>query len=355
MPAHDTTLCVINYNGAAYLPATLDAVTADHGRFGEVLLIDNASTDESVALVRRDYPAVRVIERARNDGAGAARNTGYEAATFHRVLFIDNDVIPSPGCEAALHAALDRDPTAAIAMARVLYQDDPDTIQFDGASAHWIGLMSLHHADTSVDAAPSDTRPIDSLVTACFLIDRQRWGGGPLFDESFFYLHEDHELGLRTRLRGLTILAVPEATCLHRAGTPGMSLRETGRYTDVRIRNNILNRWLVVRKLYQGRTLVLLGPGLALFELVQLVGVVRKGWLRMWVRAWGAYRDRRATTEAARRAFAAERRLPDGAVLSGGPLPFTDALLAGRLQRWIKRMLEGVLELNWRLARRWLR
>ena len=86
------TLCIVNYNGERYLPRTLEAVRASGLRFDEVLLVDDASPDGSVALVRERWPEVTVLAQAKNGGPGAARNAGYAAARNDLVLFIDNDV-----------------------------------------------------------------------------------------------------------------------------------------------------------------------------------------------------------------------------------------------------------------------
>src|SRR5690606_5489055 len=125
------------------------------------------------------------------------------------------------GCAAELSNALDANPGAVIAMPRVLYRHSPDVIQYDGAESHYLGMMSLRNADTPIDSAPREITHIDSLVSACFMVDRGRWKGNrregnrSLFDDSFFIYHEDHDLGLRTRLSGGEILAVPDAHCFH--------------------------------------------------------------------------------------------------------------------------------------------
>ena len=67
---------VCNYNGEAYLPACLDALRALSKRVDEILLVDNASTDGSLALVAEHYPEVRVLSMEGNLGPAAARNAG---------------------------------------------------------------------------------------------------------------------------------------------------------------------------------------------------------------------------------------------------------------------------------------
>lgn len=348
------TLCVINYNGESLLADTLRAAEASNPPFAEILLLDNASTDDSRALAEREFPQVRIVALPRNEGPGHARNVGFEQASFSRVLFVDNDVLLDPGCAARLTTELDSDDDAVIAVPRVLYRQAPTVIQYDGASSHFLGMMSLEHADTPVLDAPVNTRSIDSLVSACFLVDRDRWHGGDLFDDAFFIYHEDHDLGLRTRLGGGSILSVPHALCLHGDGTAGLSLRATGTYKPVRVLGNIRNRWLILLKNYELRTLLLLAPALVTYEAFQLAGALRKRWHREWWQAFtSVLADRRIIMEK-RRQVQSLRRVSDSLVLRGGEIPFTSRLATGRGERFAQGTLNAICSGYWNVVHRWL-
>lgn len=353
-PAHPITLCVINYNGEAVLRDTLRAALASAPPFAELLVLDNASTDGSRSVVEREFPSVRLVALPRNEGPGCARNVGFREALHDRVLFVDNDVLLDPDCATRLTSALDSDSDAVIAVPRVLYRQWPEVIQYDGAASHFLGMMSLEHADLPLRDAPGHTRHIDSLVSACFLVDRERWHGGELFDDSFFIYHEDHDLGLRTRLGGGSILSVPLALCLHGDGTAGLSLRSTGTYKPVRVLGNIRNRWMILLKNYELRTLLLLAPALVTFEAFQLAGAVKKRWHREW---WQAFRsvvaDRRVILEK-RRQVQSYRRVRDSLVLRGGDIPFTSRLAAGRGERFAQGTLNTICGGYWNMVHRWL-
>jgi GT2 family glycosyltransferase len=349
------SLCVINYNGAAHLETLLGPLRGQADDFAEVVLVDDHSRDDSLAVVGRVWPDLTVIRRERNGGPGAARNTGAAALIGQRILFLDNDVRPEPRCVERLGRALDEDPGAVLAMPRVVYADEPQRIQFEGAEAHPSGTQTLGEAERLVGEAPRNgPRPVTSLVSACFLFDRERWGDHPLFDPRFQIYFEDHELGLRAALRGLRLLAVPDAVCRHGDGTPGLSVRATGNPVPARVRNTILNRWQVLFKLYQARTLVLLAPSLLLFELFQLVGGIAVGWLPHWLRAAGALGRMAPDLARRRRAFRPHRSVPDGVVLRPGPHPFSPALTRYRSVRALRGVLDGVAALNWALARPFL-
>lgn len=348
------SICVINYNGASVLPDTLTAVRELDPPPAEVLMIDNASTDGSRALVAARFPEVRIVALPVNAGPGSARNAGYRAARGTLVGFLDNDVAPAPDCFVRLASALGATPDAALAMPRVVHAANPELVQFQGGNAHCLGMVSLEAAETAVAHAPTATHEIGSLITACFLVDRARWGDEPLQDESLFLYFEDHDLGLRARQLGHRIFAVPEAVCRHGTGTSGISIRAIGDFSAVRVVGTLGNRWRIILKRYQLRTITLLAPALLLFELFQLAGAARKGWLRHWRRALGRVLHELPAIMRERRQWQRRRRVPDGALLSAGPLPFNPRLIDGRIERAAAAVLDAATRLNWRLVRPFL-
>ena len=150
MIARRVSVGIVNHNGESYLPQTLRAVARLGPAVDDVLLIDSGSTDRGGALVREHFPHVRVIELGANLGPGAARNRAIREAAHDRVLLIDNDVEPQPGSVHALATALDAHSNAILAMAAVLYEQAPDTVQYVGAEPHFLGTPALLHADTPV-------------------------------------------------------------------------------------------------------------------------------------------------------------------------------------------------------------
>lgn len=346
------SVCIVNWEGVRYLPDTLDAVLAQGHPVAEVLLVDNDSHDASLELVAKRFPSVRVVRLSRNRGPGAARNAGYRAARRDRILFVDNDVVLGPDCVARLQDVLEREPRAAVAMPRLIHADRPDVIQADGADCHYLGLMTLHHASQSARATGNNVRPIGSLVSAAFLVDRSRLGTADPFDERFFIYFEDNDFGFRTRSRGHQILAVPVAYGLHREGTPGLSLRHGGSPSSARLHLLIRNRWQLLLKDYELRTLLILAPMLLLYEGFQLAGVIAKGRLSEWAASvrWIARHWRAILAERAR--VQEGRRLPDRRILQGGQVPFHEALLSTPFERAACRALNRLACAYWAVARR---
>ncbi len=348
------TLCIINFNGAGHLAPAFAALQAQSWPFAELLLIDNASDDESPALARRLCPAVRMIQLPTNGGPAAARNAGFRAAAHDLILFQDNDVRLGVETGACLVAHLAEHPECLAVAPRVLYDSDPTTVQFDSADCHFLGLMSTRHADMPVaglDAAPS---PTTSMVSACFLIDRRLWHGGPPFDESLGFNLEDHDFGVRARLAGHALWVQPAATVRHGSGTAGLSYRPGQTPTEARVFYLTLNRWLIVLRCYATRTLVVLSPALLALEVIQVIWLASEGHAAVWWRALRSLLARRRRVLAERRAIQRDRRVGDAEILRDGPLPLTRHVRQHPLGRYCASAADFVLRAYWRAVRRWV-
>ena len=350
MIASSVSVGVVNHNGESYLKQTIRAVERLGSAVDDVLLIDSGSTDAGLVVVREHFPRVRIIPLGANLGPGAARNRAIKEAEHDRVLLIDNDVEPLPGCIEALGDALDGHPNGILAMAAVLDERDPDTVQHVGAYPHFLGAPALLGADIPVTRLDKTVRVVGSAITSCLMVDRARFGDRPWFDERLFFYFEDHEFGLRASLQGYDCLAVPRARCLHRAGTIGVSIRQTGRFTPIRVRYTIRNRWLTMLMLYQARTLLRFLPALSVFEVLQLLGGLKKGWLGHWLWAAGSTVRTLPHVQRVRAVMRDSRRRSDLDVLRGGPFPFNRAMHRSALESAAQRALDVIAELNWRLA-----
>jgi GT2 family glycosyltransferase len=347
-----TTACIVVHNGTNIIGRCLDALI-DGAALSHVIVVDDASSDGTSELVRVRYPAVELIGLARNGGPAAARNAAFAAARTQRVLFVDADVAVSAGCVQALHEALDAEPAAVMAMPRVLDAIDPQRVHYDGAAAHFLGLMQLESRGAR-DGGASPARSTGSVVTSCVLVDAQRWGSAEPFDGALAHTYEDHDLGIRARLRGWDILSVPAARCLHGSGTPGLSVRDGDKATPLRMHLLFRNRWRIMLKTYRVRTFLVLAPALFCFELALLAAALRKGWVRQWAGALCWNMARLPDTLRTRRAWQRQRRRSDAELLCAGPLPVRPGVAATPVQRAALLTLQSVMDGYWKMAGRLL-
>jgi GT2 family glycosyltransferase len=350
-PEHPVTLCIVNYQGAEYLPRALDAARRCATLFAEILVVDNGSTDGGVAWLRSECPGARILELAGNRGPAAARNAGFAAASHDLILFQDNDVQLEATTAGTLLEALSASSRALLVAPRVLYAADPAIVQYDSADCHFLGLMATRNADRARQGLDAEVARTTSLVTACFLIDRSRWRGGAPFDEWFGFNLEDHDFGVRASVLGHDLLVAPAATVLHGAGTAGLSYRAGGTVPVERVFYLIRNRWSVMTKAFALRSLLVLAPALLCYELLQLVGAARNGWLRPWNAALCSWWRELPRLRRDRSALQRGRVASDALVLRGGPLPLTVAARNRPLARLAIGVLQAVSNAYWRVAR----
>jgi GT2 family glycosyltransferase len=345
------SLCVVNYNGLRYLRETLAAAVRNASELTEIIVFDNASTDGSAELAEKEFPTVKVVRLGENRGPGPARNAALDRAVSDRVLIVDNDVRLTEHCAELMSAALDLEPNAAVCMPSVIYAHKPDMVQYDGAENHFLGQQIVQNADVPLAVLPLAVRKVGSLITAAFMVDRSRLPSDMRFDESFFIYLEDHDFGVRTRLLGRDVLSVPEAHVLHAEGTEGLSLRQLGKYSSMRVFCIIRNRWLFIWKNLSARTLIVLFPLMVVYEFAQFAIAIKKGWFPEWWRSFRWVLGHVGEIAAKRRVVQRTRVLSDRQVMQGGRLPFRQELVSGRLESLARRFLDGLTVLYWQLVK----
>lgn len=212
----DVAVVVGNHQGEAVLPDCLGSLRTQTLPPAEVLVVDGASTDRSVAVAATF--GARVIE-APNNGLGHLYNVGAHAAFSEYVLLANNDIALEATCLELLAAALDEDESRFAADAHQLSWDGARTVHAAttlGAGRLLREYLPGLHLDDLVSA--TDTTPTVSAHGAAMLVRRSMMlelGG---FDETFFMEWEDLDLCWRAWMRGWASVYVPDAVVRHRVG-----------------------------------------------------------------------------------------------------------------------------------------
>jgi GT2 family glycosyltransferase len=343
---------VVNWNGERYLQDCLSALAALQPGLEEILLVDNGSTDGSLALVAERFPGVRVLSTGANLGPAAARNAGMRAARTRWVLALDNDVIVPPDLLTRLRAGSESFERVAIVQPRSVFRAEPSRVHYDGGSFHHAGLIALRNFYTPLAAAVGAAHEaVDVAVSLCLLVDREVLLAAGGYDESYFILFEDLDLSYRLRAAGWTIVSVAGALVLHDAGTAGISFREGKHYPARRVLFHSRNRWLYLLKCYPVRSLILLAPSLLLYEAVWLGFALLQGAGGAWLAGKREVWRRRGELGHARAVVQSSRTTSDRALLVGGPLTVTPALRAGRFSGALLALLDSSMRAWFALVR----
>lgn len=348
------TVTITNFDGREYLPACLDAVLALEAPVARVILVDNASRDDSVALVRRDFPRVEVVELARNEGPCPARNEGLRRARTRWVLQLDSDVLVAPDLLARLWPQT-RIPGVVAVQPRAVLADDPGTIHYDGGTFHYVGVMCLPHLLAPAADAPTEPGDVDAVISMALLLEREVVLDAGGYDEAFFILFEDHDLSYRLRAAGHRLRRVPGAVVRHREGTRGISFRPGApAYPARRAYLHARNRPYLILKNYGLAALVLTAPGRLVYTVAWAVFAVRKGVFGAVVRGWFDLVALLPRAWRLRRELARRRRVGDGRLLRCDPLTFSPVIRREGADAILEAALDRLLAGWWALVRRLL-
>lgn len=224
------SVIVVTYNSARVLRETLESVVCLIGEGGEVIVVDNNSSDETLGIVRDVDPRIRIAALPSNIGFSAAVNHGARAATSTCLCLLNPDAVVHPNDLSRLARVLEHDPTiGAIA---------PVVIQEEGKSGNsgayrfptiWRTFCTLW--GVSLLAGPSllegtvllvrqirEPRDVDWLTGACLLIPRNVWHEIGGMTERWFMYGEDIDLGLRLRRLRKRVVVDPRFEVRHQVG-----------------------------------------------------------------------------------------------------------------------------------------
>jgi Predicted glycosyltransferases len=228
----DVAVLIVSYNSAAHLGDCLESVFAHSQRVRlEVIVVDNASTDDSAEFVRSRFPSVRLITPGRNLGFAAGVNLAARHATADYLLLLNPDTVLLDHAIDAIVEFARSSPGHGLYGARTFKPDgrvEPSSCW--GLPTLWsltmfaTGLSSVARQHPLFDPEslgdwPRDTvREVGMISGCCLLIARSVWNKLGGFDERFFMYGEDADLSMRARQSGYRPILCPRACLIHEVG-----------------------------------------------------------------------------------------------------------------------------------------
>lgn len=247
MPQHAprAAVIIVNWNaGAGRLRRCFAALAAQEFRDFETLLVDNASSDDSLEALEGAPISVRLLRQDENLGFARANNLAARATAAPLLALLNPDAYPEPGWLGALVRAAEKRPNAAAFGSLQIDAKDPGRLDGAGDAYHVSGLAYRGHFGWPAAAAPRHEAETFAPCAAAALYRRDPFlelGG---FDERFFCYHEDVDLGFRLRLAGWSCLQIPDARVAHE----GSAL--TGRRSAFAVYHGTRNRiWTFIKNM----------------------------------------------------------------------------------------------------------
>jgi GT2 family glycosyltransferase len=238
----DVAVVIPNYDGARWLPGVLASVAAQTLAPAEVLVVDDGSTDASVAIAE-GFAGVRVLRLAENCGFARAANAGLAAVDAEAVALVNTDVVLEADWLERAAAAL-RAGDGAVAT-KMLDLDDPGVLYSAGDVLRRDGVCEQRGRFERDVGAYDQPGEVFSACAGAGLYRRAAVLGAGGFDERLGMYLEDVELGLRLRLAGWGCAWEPRAVARHAgAGSSGGPGALIERNTLLLVARHFRLRWL---------------------------------------------------------------------------------------------------------------
>ncbi len=246
----DVSIIIVNWNTRDLLRNCLQSIYEHTGKSNlELIVIDNASTDGSAEMVKKNFLGVILIENTENYGFAAANNQGIKIAKGRYVILLNSDTVVLDNAIAKMVSFADIYPEAAVLGCRVLNPDSslqltcfmfPSVANMLLSSTYLYKLFpksKLFGRERMTWWNRNDAREVD-VVTGCFMLIRQeaiREVG--LMDESFFMYGEETDWCYRFKQAGWKVMFAPVGEIIHLGGA---SSRQTSSEMTLQLRGSIL-------------------------------------------------------------------------------------------------------------------
>jgi len=254
----DLSVVIVNYNTRDLLRDCLNSLRPElEGLDHEILVVDNASSDGSPAMLAEAFPSVTLLVNPTNSGFSRANNRALRQARGRDVLLLNPDTLVQPGAVRTLAGALHALPGAVGVGPRVMRPDGRLDLacrrSFPSpgvAAARLLGLSRLFPRNSVLARYnlsyrdPAQPGEIDAGTAAAMCFSREALAAVGFFDEDFFMYGEDLDLCYRLKQRGGRIYYVPSATVIHLKGMA------SGRQAKAMLREFHRSMWLFYRKHY---------------------------------------------------------------------------------------------------------
>jgi GT2 family glycosyltransferase len=259
------SIIIVAYNASDDLARCLESLHATPPSMAhDITVVDNASTDAGLELVRPRWPAVRVLALERNLGFAAGNNAGIRATRGDLLLLLNSDTVVPAGSIDTLVARLRAHPDAAAAGPRLTDPTGRVEVSFGPMISPFAELrqkatVAMHTARLPlvtqwVEQATRREQYVDWVSGASLLVSRADAEAVGLLDERFFLYTEDVDFCAALRARGRRILFAPAAEVVHargrsRASAPG-AMNEAYRRSQVAFYEKHHPRWAPLLRAY---------------------------------------------------------------------------------------------------------
>lgn len=337
---------VINYNGENVLQETIQSLRDQDYPVKIIKLIDDGSTDRSVALVQEHFQEIEIIGLSYNTGfPNKLRKMALNSSKNRYIFLIDNDIVLERDCLSNLLRTIKSKSDVGICTPRLMYYDERKKIYVCWTKFHYLCLSISPLRDTFTEP---ESEPIDTLGGGVMLIDKEKIDKIGNIDDSYpMGWGEDAEIYARMKIAGFRTLYVPSAVGYHHAKV-FVTERTSRPYGQAR------NRWYMMLSIYQIKTLILILPVLIFYEITTIIMLIPKKNSRPYIygilQSIKNFKDIRLK----RGNIQKTRKLQDKGFLTSGPIHIPQAYLSNPIYKLGIAYLNKILLLYLKLIKNFL-
>ncbi len=207
------SVVIVNYNGRGLIGRSIECLLKQTFENYEIIVVDNASRDDSVAFIREKFPSVKVVEHPVNAGFSGGNLAGLKEAKGDFIALLNNDAFPEPNWLSHLWSGMDSNDRIGICASKLIIEGT-DLIDSAGDGCT-TAVRGYKLEEKTQQQAHLKIRPVFGACAGAALYRREMIDDIGFFDEDFFLIYEDADLNIRAQLAGWKCLFVPEAVVHH--------------------------------------------------------------------------------------------------------------------------------------------
>lgn len=211
----EMSVIIVNWNGTKFLPDCLSALRQQTFRDFETILVDNASTDDSLEYVRAHFPEVKIIGLQSNLGFSGGNIAGYNCASGEIIVLLNNDTEAHPEWLESIHRASREFPAAGSFACKMMYFNDRARIENCGFEIDSAGITAELGRDELDGPHWASSREVFGACGGAVAYRRTMLDQVGFLDPDFVMIYEDVDLSFRAQLSGFRCVYVPKAIVYH--------------------------------------------------------------------------------------------------------------------------------------------
>ena len=252
-PSSRIAIVILNWNGATMLEHYLPGIL-EHSKGAEVIVADNASTDDCVKMLSREFPDVRVIALSRNWGYAGGYNQAFKVieTTNERngqpspeyYILLNSDVRVEEGWLEPMVQYMDKHPEVAVCQPKILSDVFPTRFEYAGACGGFLDKYGYPYCRGRIfNTLETDEGQYDNVQEilwasgACMMIRSQDYWNAGTLDRKFFAHQEEIDLCWRLNILGRKVMCIPQSKVYHLGG--GTLPKGNPKKTYLNFRNNL--------------------------------------------------------------------------------------------------------------------